>query len=229
MQLAVVIPAAGIGSRMQAAIPKQYLSLAGKTVLEQTLGKMLAFDAVAKVVVAIAPHDGWFSQLTIANDPRIETVIGGTERANSVLHALAALDASEYPWVMVHDAARPLVHIADLAALWQFCLQHKQGAILATPVRDTMKRSTAARPSLIDHTVCRQQLWHALTPQLFPTVQLRQHLQHALAQGVVITDEASAMEWAGEPVHLVQGRADNIKITQPEDLALAQFYLEQTK
>lgn len=229
MPLAVVIPAAGIGSRMQAEIPKQYLSLAGKTVLEQTLDKILAFDAVAKIVVALAPHDRWFCQLAVAQDPRIMTVIGGAERANSVLHALEALDAATYPWVMVHDAARPLVHAADLTALWQFALQQQQGAILATPVRDTMKRASAAQPSQIDHTVCRQQLWHALTPQLFPTVLLRQHLQRALAQGVVITDEASAMEWAGEPVHLVQGRADNIKITQPEDLALAQFYLEQTK
>jgi 2-C-methyl-D-erythritol 4-phosphate cytidylyltransferase len=113
--------------------------------------------------------------------------------------------------------------------LIEVCLSSGQGGILASPVRDTMKRGhiPSQGPSLVEHTVERRQLWHALTPQLFPTLLLRDALSRALAAGVAITDEASAMEWAGHPVQLIPGRADNLKITQPEDLALARFYLEQ--
>jgi 2-C-methyl-D-erythritol 4-phosphate cytidylyltransferase len=228
MKIAVVIPAAGIGQRMQADRPKQYLQLAGKTILEHTVGRLLQLPQLGSIWLALSADDPYFETTSLAQQSQVQRVEGGAERANSVLNALQAIDAEQFPWVLVHDAARPLVQLADIENLLQQCFLQRSGGILATPVRDTMKRGNGASPlSAVDHTVPRQQLWHALTPQLFPTALLRDCLSQALAAGVAITDEASALEWAGHPVLLVPGRADNIKITQPEDLALARFYLEQ--
>lgn len=228
MKVAVVIPAAGIGQRMQADRPKQYLQLAGKTILEHTVGRLLQLPQLDQIWLALSVDDPYFEATSLAHQAKVMRVSGGAERANSVFNALQVIDAEQYPWVLVHDAARPLVHIADIENLLQQCFSTHTGGILATLVRDTMKRGDGALPfSKVDHTVSRQQLWHALTPQLFPTALLRDCLSQALAAGAAITDEASALEWAGHPVLLVPGRADNIKITQPEDLALARFYLEQ--
>jgi len=125
----------------------------------------------------------------------------------------------------VHDAARPCVEHADISQLIATAQIHTVGAILAAPVRDTMKRADGGQN--IDHTVDRVALWHALTPQMFRAQPLMQALTQALAAQTVITDEASAFEWLGQKPALVAGRADNIKITQPEDLALAEFYLSR--
>lgn len=217
-----VVPAAGIGSRMAADRPKQYLAMGDGTVLEHTLLGLLKHKAIGTVVVAIAEHDAWFHTLAIARHPRIMAVSGGKERADSVLNALWQV-ATE--WVLVHDAARPCLHHADLEAV-MVAGQQEQGAILASRVRDTMKRGNGS--GAIAHSVPREELWHALTPQCFATARLRQALTDALACGAMITDEASAMEWAGFNPVLVEGRADNIKITRPEDLALASFFLKQT-
>ncbi len=248
MTVAVVIPAAGVGSRMQADRPKQYLTLAGKTVLEHTIAALRQLPQLQHIWLALSADDPYFPTLPLAADASIQRVTGGAERAHSVLAGLAAIDAQQFPWTLVHDAARPLVLASDIERLLNQCLAAGHGGILAAPVRDTMKRGAPAggidlagrslvgysqaghHPtgcSLVDHTVERQQLWHALTPQLFPTQLLRDSLSRALAAGATITDEASALEWAGKPVLLVPGRADNLKITQPEDLALASFYLEQ--
>ena len=229
MTIAMLIPAAGVGSRMQADRPKQYLTLANQTVLEHTAGKLLALAQTSRLFLALSPQDPYFAALPLAADPRVCRVDGGAERADSVLAGLDAIDAEQFPWTLVHDAARPLVQLSDIQQLIAACLSTGQGGILASPVRDTMKRAQphSQGPSLVEHTVDRRHLWHALTPQLFPTLQLRDALRQALAAGAAITDEASAMEWAGHPVQLVPGRADNLKITQPEDLALARFYLEQ--
>lgn len=228
MSIAVVIPAAGVGQRMQADRPKQYLQLAGKTILQHTVNRLQQLPELGSIWLALSAGDPYFEQTSLASDPQVIRVVGGAERANSVLNALQAIDTRLYPWVLVHDAARPLVQLDDIRQLIHQCQNADCGGILATPVRDTMKRAVAAAGSLqIQHTVERQQLWHALTPQLFPTELLRHCLSSALAAGAVITDEASALEWAQQPVLLVPGRADNIKITQPEDLVLARFYLEQ--
>jgi 2-C-methyl-D-erythritol 4-phosphate cytidylyltransferase len=228
MNIAVVIPAAGIGQRMQADRPKQYLKLAGKTILEHTVSRLLEIPQLCNIWLALANDDPYFGQTSLPTLSQIHRVLGGSERANSVLNALQVIDAKLFPWVLVHDAARPLVQRIDIENLIQHCLTQQCGGILATPVRDTMKRGDSALPlARVDHTVARQQLWHALTPQFFPTALLRDCLVQALAAGASITDEASALEWAGQSVLLVPGRADNIKITQPEDLALARFYLEQ--
>ncbi|MGY3884865.1 2-C-methyl-D-erythritol 4-phosphate cytidylyltransferase [Aeromonas aquatica] len=219
--LTAIVPAAGIGSRMGAECPKQYLPLAGKTILEHTLGCLLSHPAIAQVIVALAPHDGWFDALPIAADPRILRVEGGAERAYSVLNALQVASSD---WVLVHDAARPCLCHSDLDALIAAALAC-DGAILGSRVRDTMKRTDAA--GNIVATVEREQLWHALTPQMFPTVRLKRALEEGLALGASITDEASAMERAGFPVRMVEGRADNIKVTRPEDLSLAGLFLDQ--
>jgi len=226
--IATVIPAAGVGKRMQADKPKQYLQLCGMTVLEQTLHRLKQVPALQQFYLALSPDDPYFPVLPLATDPQIRRLDGGAERANSVLNALVLIDAEVYPWVLVHDAARPVVRVSDIELLINRCIEAGQGGILATPVRDTMKRGSAAAEHRVDHTVDRANLWHAYTPQFFPTALLRETLQQALALGVAITDEASAMEWARLPVLLVQGHADNIKITQAEDLALAAFYLEHS-
>lgn len=226
-QYTVVVPAAGVGKRMNADRPKQYLQIAGKTILEHTLENLYRHPQVQRIIVALSPNDPYFPHLKIAQAPWLSRVDGGQERANSVLAALEQLQQEQ--WVLVHDAARPCVTQQDLTKL--LALAHgdsqgvAQGGILACPVRDTMKRANATGQVL--HTECRKNLWHALTPQFFPLAQLRSALRNALAQGVEITDEASAVEWAGGIVQLIEGKASNIKVTQPGDLQLAEFYLTQ--
>ncbi|UTF60135.1 2-C-methyl-D-erythritol 4-phosphate cytidylyltransferase [Gilvimarinus sp. DA14] len=217
-----VVPAAGIGSRMAADMPKQYLPLAGSTVIEQTLKKLLSIPNIATIVVAISAHDTFWRNLSLSQHPRIQTVTGGAERAHSVLAALSHLQGQGLRGrVLVHDAARPCVRVADIERL----MACAQGGILAAPVSDTLKKSGAN--GAIENTVSRQDLWSAFTPQMFELDGLLQALQGALDAGFEITDEASAMEWAGQRPELVEGHRDNIKITRPEDLLLANLILSQ--
>ncbi|TKF18367.1 2-C-methyl-D-erythritol 4-phosphate cytidylyltransferase [Vibrio genomosp. F6] len=223
-----IVPAAGVGSRMKADRPKQYLILHGKTILEHTVETLLQHDLIPRVVVAISDDDPYFPELSLADNPNVIRVSGGQERADSVLSGLNYLSENRpSDWVMVHDAARPCLQISDIDNLIQQSVEHPVGGILAAPVRDTMKRGNSQ--SNIEHTVERQNLWHALTPQMFKTEQLTTALSTALEQGANITDEASALELLGLTPKLVVGRADNFKITQPEDLALADFYLSNNK
>ncbi|WP_282166424.1 2-C-methyl-D-erythritol 4-phosphate cytidylyltransferase [Shewanella japonica] len=223
-----IVPAAGIGARMGATIPKQYLALGEQSILAHTLDSLIAHADISEVIVALHPDDRFFETLSQAEHPKITTVIGGDERADSVLAALSAIcknDHSTLPkWALVHDAARPCLTQTDIDKLLSSREQFPQGAILAMPVRDTMKRCESSSQSIAE-TVCRDNLWHALTPQLFPAGQLQQHLSSALEQNITITDEASAMEWAGVNPGLVNGRADNIKVTHPDDLQLAKLFL----
>jgi len=222
LALYAVMPAAGIGRRMGAALPKQYLTIANKPIIHYSLEPLLNHPSIARVVVVLAPDDSWFETLTIAKHPKITTVVGGGERADSVLAGLQALPAQGR--VLVHDAARPCLTLTDLDRLIAAQTQ-EGGAILACAVRDTMKRANS--DGTIAQTVDRQLLYHALTPQLFALDSLRLTLARALDQQVTITDEASAMEWAGEQVTLVDGRSDNIKVTRAEDLTLAELFLAQ--
>jgi 2-C-methyl-D-erythritol 4-phosphate cytidylyltransferase len=219
-----VVPAAGVGSRMQAACPKQYLTIGQFTLLEHSIARLLAHPAVKQVIVPLSIDDGWFDSLPLAQDSRILRVTGGDTRAESVLAGLKAIQHSE--WVLVHDAARPCLHPDDLARLLAVREYSKVGGILAAPVRDTMKRAEPGKTA-IAHTVEREDLWHALTPQFFPHQLLTACLTRALNEGATITDEASALEYCGYHPELVNGRSDNIKVTRPEDLALAAFYLTQ--
>ncbi len=233
-----VVPAAGVGQRMAANVPKQYLSLAGKTIIEHSVGRLCAHPRIEGVCVVVSANDGWWPDLPIASAAGVMRADGGAERCHSVLNGLRALaghasrDASSSDWVLVHDAARPCIHADDIDALLAVADDVDAiGGILAHPVRDTMKRARPqgkrGTPLAITTTVDRDQLWHAFTPQMFRLGLLEQALSDALANDILVTDEASAMEAAGFAPLLVEGRADNIKVTRPEDLALAEFYLSQ--
>ena len=215
----VVIPAAGVGSRMQADRPKQYLPLDGRCLIEHTLDCFLGQPGLLGLVVCLSAEDGWWPGLPCAADPRIARADGGRERADSVLnglHELASLGAAEDDWVLVHDAARPNLAETDLHKLLHALQDDAVGGLLAVPVRDTLK--LADGHGRVSSTPDRTLFWQAYTPQMFRLGALRQALTDALASGATITDEASAMEWAGHAPRLIEGRADNIKVTRPEDL-----------
>jgi 2-C-methyl-D-erythritol 4-phosphate cytidylyltransferase len=222
----VVLPAAGIGKRMLSELPKQYLPIASSTIIEHTISKLLNHPQIKRVVVVLSPSDSIFNTLPIAQHDQVETTIGGKERADSVLAGLQHL-AGQDKWVLVHDAARPCLHLDDLTNLLALAEQGEIGGILACRVRDTMKRANTDKT--IHKTESREDLWHALTPQFFLLDQLKYALEKANKDNALITDEASAIEYINKTVLLVEGRASNIKVTQPEDLLLAEFYLAQTK
>ncbi|WP_386692149.1 MULTISPECIES: 2-C-methyl-D-erythritol 4-phosphate cytidylyltransferase [unclassified Lonepinella] len=223
-RIVAVIPAAGVGSRMQADKPKQYLQIQGKTILEHSLNVLLTHPAnIEQIILAVAPNDPYLKDFSFLNHPTICVIHGGKTRADSVLNGLKHIQPGDNTWVLVHDAARPCLTHADINKL--FAIQDPNGAILATPAIDTIKRATGNQQ--IQQTEDRNHIWLAQTPQFFPVDLLRDALQTALQQGLAITDEASAMELAGFQPHLVSGRTDNIKVTRPEDLALAAFYLSQ--
>ncbi|MDD9176268.1 2-C-methyl-D-erythritol 4-phosphate cytidylyltransferase [Aliivibrio sp. S2TY2] len=226
--IVAIVPAAGVGSRMKADRPKQYLVLNGKTVLEHTIEQLLSYPLIENVVVAITDGDPYFPELAIAQDSRVIRVSGGKERADSVLSGLSYVQENQLTeWVMVHDAARPCIRHSDIEKLIDDVIPEHVGGILATPVRDTMKQANT--DTTIEKTIDRSVLWHALTPQLFTTELLYLALKTGLDKGLSITDESSAIELMGHQPKLVQGRADNLKITQPEDLDLAAFYLQKMK
>ncbi|KPQ26176.1 MAG: 2-C-methyl-D-erythritol 4-phosphate cytidylyltransferase [Halomonas sp. HL-48] len=217
-RLWLIVPAAGQGRRMAADRPKQYLSLLGRPILAHTLARLHSAFPDARLVLCLDDDDRWFSPewVPFANWQR---VTGGVERMDSVFNALSAIDAGDDDLVLVHDVARPCVTCDDLLALHQATQQHTSGALLAMPVADTMKRASRAGTSL--HTEPREALWHALTPQGFRYRQLYRALDEARSRGTLLTDEASAVEALGEAPKLVPGRRDNLKVTHPDDLALA--------
>lgn len=221
----VIVTAGGSGTRFGGSVPKQYVAVAGQPLIAHTLHALLSHPGVQGAVVALpeqAPHwPGWAS---FAGKP-ILTCVGGAARADSVLAALAALPESVRvdDFVLVHDAARPLLRHADLDALLERGRADPVGAILAAPVRDTLKR--AGHDGAIDGTQSREALWRALTPQLFRRLQLTRALEAARDAGVAVTDEAMAMERLGHRPLLVEGSADNIKVTTPADLAFVEYLL----
>ncbi|WDE06390.1 2-C-methyl-D-erythritol 4-phosphate cytidylyltransferase [Thalassomonas viridans] len=221
--LVAIVPAAGVGKRMLSACPKQYLHLDGQTILEHTVHRLLSVADIQQVIIAISEEDGYFADTGLQQHPQVTTVYGGKERVDSVLAGLKAVDGSRYPWVLVHDAARPCVPEQDINALISRCRETGDGGLLAYPVRDTMKRGDAADQVL--ETVEREALWHALTPQMYPVGELQAAIEQALADNMPITDESSAMEHAGHTSVLVQGSSENLKITRPDDLAMAEFIL----
>ena len=222
-----VVPAAGVGRRMKVDIPKQYLEIQGQTILEHTLGRLLDYPRLEKLVLVLSEEDECYQDIKMLHDPRILLAKGGAERCHSVLNGIEVLQeqASDSDWVLVHDVARPCVRNADLEWLVSQLVEHEVGGLLGMPVRDTMKR-TDANGRIIE-TVSRDNLWHALTPQMFRVGMLGNALKKALAEGVVVTDEASALENAGHKPLMVEGHADNIKVTRGADLALASLYIQQ--
>lgn len=228
-RLWAVVPAAGIGQRMSSELPKQYLTLHGRTIIELSLAPILAHPRIERVVVALASDDRWWPDTALAGHAKVIRVDGGAERAASVMNGLAKLSegASDNDWVLVHDAARPCLRAGDLSKLIDELAGDPVGGLLAVPVHDTVKR--ADDDGLVAETLPREQLWRAYTPQMFRFGLLRQSLAAALATGRAVTDDASAMEQAGWSPRLIAGHADNIKVTTPEDLPLAAFTLEQIR
>lgn len=222
-----VVPAAGTGSRMSADIPKQYLQIAGKTILEHTIERLITHPKIDGVVVAVSADDIWWESLTFnTNKPVIKT-LGGEQRCHSVKNALYEVSrhGNDRDWVLVHDAARPCLRHEDLDRLFMQLSAHMVGGLLAYPVKDTMKKADDKKR--VAETIDRTGLWHALTPQMFRLYLLRDALNKAIESGVLVTDEASAVEYAGHQPKLVEGHADNIKITTPDDIPMADCFLSK--
>ena len=222
-----IVPAAGRGRRFGGGTPKQYQKACGLTLIEHSLKALLSHPDVDGAMVALAPDDPfWAGWLHMAGKP-IYTCIGGAERADSVLSALQALPdtVNDDQFVLVHDAARPCLRAMDLARLIAIGKADPIGAILGAPVRDTIKRANAEGRSVM--TEPREALWRALTPQMFRRGGLTRALQAAMRVGATVTDEAMAMERLGLKPMLVEGSEDNIKVTTPADLALAESILRR--
>ena len=219
------MPAAGLGRRFAGARPKQYAALGARPVIAHVVAKLAAVREVAGIVAAVAPADPWWEEAAEGFDAPVVRVDGGAERRDSVANALEYLSsfAADDDLVMVHDAVRPCVTVADIERVVAAARRRAHGAVLAAPVCDTLKR--AGREGSIVDTVDRSRLWRAFTPQVFPLGRLRAALGSALESGRMVTDEAQAMERAGAWPLLVEGSPGNIKITRPEDLALARALL----
>ncbi len=238
------MPAAGAGSRMQASVPKQYLSINGAAIIEHAIKVFLDNHEIQRIMVPLAENDQSFSHLNIAKDRRVATTAGGSSRAHSVLNGLNALSVEgshllvkdsqslvkdspslveDSDWVLVHDAARPCLSSALLEHLIDSLRDDDVGGILAVPAKDTLKR--ASKTQTIMATVDRSDIWQAQTPQMFRYGILKAALTSAIEQNLNITDEASALEYMGYQPKLVVGDAGNLKVTTPEDLALAEFLL----
>lgn len=221
----VVVPAAGSGQRMRQRLPKQYTPLRGRTVIDWTLDALLRHAGIGPVVVSLAATDDRFRTLPASRDPRVSIVTGGATRAESVLRGLQALQRAGWgaeAWVAVHDAARPCLRQADLDALLAGCAG--DGAILGWPVADSLKRlGPDGQPRVLDRTG----VWVAATPQVFQLGKLARALLSAGTARAVVTDEASAIEWLDDQadIRLIEGCPDNIKITRPQDLPLAEAVL----
>jgi 2-C-methyl-D-erythritol 4-phosphate cytidylyltransferase len=222
-----LVPAAGMGSRAtgqaEAVIPKQYRVLAGQPMLRHAVLALLADARVQEVRVIVAPQDEQAQQV-LSGLPRTRCfAVGGAERSETVLNGLRQTGFDPEDWVLVHDAARPGLPATALSRLLDACLSGQQGGLLAMPMADTVKRANAQQ--CVERTLDRQQLWMAQTPQMFRAGQLEAALLAAVRAGVVVTDEASAMEAAGYKPLLVPGSGRNAKITWPDDFDWVQSWL----
>lgn len=220
-----IVPAAGSGSRFAADRPKQHVEIAGRTLLNWTLSALAAHPRIAGLVVVVAVDDRYWNATLAIGKPML-VALGGDQRADSVLAGLDVLPASvgDTDFVLVHDAARPCIRIADIDALLDSATQG-DGGLLAAPLRDTLK--LADSDGYVMATEPREARWRALTPQMFRRQPLAGALAEARAAGIVITDEAMAMERAGFRPLLVEGHDDNLKVTTPADRELAEFLLRQ--
>ncbi|WP_345293121.1 2-C-methyl-D-erythritol 4-phosphate cytidylyltransferase [Kangiella marina] len=224
----VVIPAAGIGSRMNSGTPKQYIKIEDKTILEYTINRFLEHSKVHKVVVALNPNDKNWQDLPYQENSRVITTKGGENRVDSVLSGLDQIrqfEGTEHDWVMVHDAARPCLNPRHIDDLVESKATSPDGAILAIGAVDTVK--IANNHQSIEATIDRETVWLAQTPQFFPLETLRKAIRVALDSEATVTDEASAMEVAGYHPALVIGSRQNLKVTEPEDLMLASIWLNR--
>jgi len=222
-----VVPAAGRGTRVGGDCPKQYLPLAGRPLIEHTLERLAAHPQIAGLLVVLGVADAHWSSVGMLHGKPVLTAVGGAERSDSVLAGIDALPevVGADDFVLVHDAARPCVRLADIGKLIELA-GAADGGLLGAPLRDTLKRADAAGRSEL--TEPRDHRWRAFTPQMFRRAQLSRALREAGRRGVNVSDEAMAMEQAGFAPLLVEGAEDNIKVTTAADFALAEFLLART-
>jgi len=222
-----VVPAAGRGLRVGGDRPKQYLPLGGRLLIEHTLDRLARHPRVAGMLVVLSPGDELWPGLSALHGKPVLTAPGGAERCDSVLAGLQALPAEvgDEDFVLVHDAARPCVRLADISSLIEQGMRG-DGGLLGAPLRDTLKRADEAGRSAL--TEPRDLRWRAFTPQMFRRAALSAALREASRRGVTVSDEAMAMELAGHAPLLVEGAEDNIKVTTAADFALAEFLLGRT-
>lgn len=221
-----LIPAAGVGARMGAAVPKQYVRIAGKCMLSHVLQAFVHAEHIDHTFVVVSPEDDRIVDVLDEIDSAKKQVtvlrVGAETRHQSVLNGLAALKEKigEEDWVLVHDAARPGIDAELIARLIHAVHGDATGGLLALPVVDTLKREGSNGRA--EETVSRERLWAAQTPQMF-----RYALLHrALEEAEHVTDEASAVEALGLKPLLIEGSARNFKVTLPHDVALAELYLK---
>lgn len=220
--LTAIVVAAGIGSRMGDKSPKQYKKIGGKTMLELSIDALLTEPRITRVIVVVSPSDMIAQSLQFNNELVSIARVGGLTRASSVQNGLSYAAFTSNDWVLVHDAARPCLLGSDVTKLIDACLKNDQGGLLAVKVNDTLKAESDNGTA--SHTVPRDGLWAAQTPQMFRAFDLMDALEEA---GEAVTDEASAMEKAGFSPLLVEGTETNLKVTRPTDLWLAEAILEK--
>jgi len=218
-----IIPAAGIGSRMQSETAKQYLHFQGKTVIEHCLDRLLSHPQIDGAIVVLREDDRTWDEIGYNSGKPVFTTSGGLERQHSVYSGLTTLQyrLGNDAIALVHDAVRPLVSHLDLTAVIDAARQHAAGAILASRVAGTLKLQSDSME--IASTLPRELLWRALTPQVFHLQALLNAMKQVIDQDLAITDDAQAMELAGHTPALVTGSTDNFKITTRADLALAEM------
>ena len=227
-RLWVVIPAAGIGKRMGVNIPKQYITVCDKAIIEHTVEKFTSRNDLQGILVALSNSDQHWSTLELSKNNKITTVTGGEERYKSVYNALCSLKnkADDDDWILVHDAVRPCITTSEID---QFIadLDHLNGigGILALPCFETMKKANTNHE--IEETIDRKFIWHAQTPQMFRYKKLFLAIEKIMNENIFITDEAMAMELAGYKPMLIQGTHSNIKITDQNDLKYLESFLRQ--
>lgn len=226
-----IVPAAGTGQRFGSQLAKQFQPIGEKMVADHSLGRLLAISSIRKILVPCDTSHGHWARVHSAGSQRVELIDGGAERVHSVLYGLRALadSAKSDDWVLVHDMARPCITSADINRLINQLVDHPVGGILATPVSDTLKKIQSTgmvQVAAIQETLDRRDCFAAQTPQMFRYGLLVRALETMLQEQQLPTDEASAIEYIGEQAMIVEGRSDNIKITHPQDLVIAQAIMD---
>ena len=227
-----IVPAAGMGRRMNEVQPKQYLNIAGKSIVEHSIAPLLNTPSITKIIVVLNQHDVHWQKLPIKNNAQVETCVGGASRAHSVRNALMQLPAAAEDWVLVHDAVRPCLQNDDLEHFITSTWDDTVGAILAIPINDSIKRVQCGGDGSFSvvETLTRDHLWlRAVTPQMFRYRLLCAALDNALADGIEIDDEALAMHRAGHEVKVRASDYRNIKVTRPDDLEKVRYYLNELR
>lgn len=213
-----IIPAAGYSERFKSETPKQYHSINGTPILQLSIQAFLDHPLIEKVVVVLHSEDKHWQQLSIANHPKILRTIGGKNRSDSVVNGLETLASlsNSMDWILVHDGARPYININEISNLIEKLDKHLVGGLLGVPVKDTLKKVSSTGEVLA--TIDRTELWHALTPQMFRFQLLKDALENARRNAILLTDDASAIELAGYKPLMVRGSQRNIKITFNDDI-----------